>query len=404
MQRVTIDRLSHRGDGIADGPLYAPLTLPGEIVDGTASGTRLSEIRIITPSPRRVRPPCPYFKRCGGCAVQHADDAFVADWKMSVVRKALEGQGLPASIRGIHTSPPRSRRRATLAGLRTKSGALIGFHGRGSDQVIDLADCAVLQPDILALRTFFEALVAVGASRKTAIRLAVTITLDGPDVAVTNAKPLDPDGWAQVVEVATSHDISRLCWNGEIVVERRPPRIALGTTHVVPPPAAFLQATLEGECALQHFVAEACGLANPIVDLFCGVGTFALPLAKQAEVHAVEGDAGMLQALDRGWRHGTGLRQVTTEARDLFRRPLLPSELEQFAAAVIDPPRAGAEAQVRCLADSSVPRIAMVSCNPVTFARDARILTESGFALEWVDVIDQFRWSAHVEIAAALSR
>jgi 23S rRNA (uracil1939-C5)-methyltransferase len=402
--RVTVDRLGHKGDGIAPGPFFVPMCLPGEVVEGVRVGDQLSAPRILTPSPDRVRAPCAQYRRCGGCVIQHASDAFVADWKTGIVRAAMEARGLPAPIRRLHTSAPSTRRRATLSGLRTKSGPLVGFHSRASDTVVAIPDCRVLHPAILAAMPAFEALTALGASRKGQIRLKVLSSDAGIDVAVEDGKPVDPSLWSDLLAVAEAQDLARLTWNAEVLAERRPPAIRIGPATVVPPPGAFLQATSEGEAALRASVVEAVGDAGRLVDLFAGLGTFALPLAAGAEVHAVEGEGAMLAALDRGWRHAPGLHRVTTETRDLFRRPLEPTELARFDAAVIDPPRAGAEAQVGRLAAGGPPRLAMVSCNPVTFARDAQILANDGYALEWIDVIDQFRWSAHVELAAAFTR
>ena len=402
--RVTIERLGHRGDGIAPGPVYVPLALPGEVIEGVLAGDTLDSPRILTPSPDRVRPACAQYRRCGGCVVQHATDRFVADWKIGIVRAALEARGLPAPIRRLHTSPPGTRRRATLSGLRTKSGPLVGFHARASDTVVAIPDCRVLHPAIMAGMPAFEALTALGASRKGQVRIGVLATGTGLDVAVENAKSVDPTLWTGLVGVAEEHDLARLAWNGETLLERRVPAVSLGRAAVAPPPGAFLQATADGEAALQACVSEAVADAARVVDLFSGMGTFALPLAQAAEVHAVEGERMMLAALDRAWRRAQGLRQLTTEARDLFRRPLEPTDMRGFDAAVIDPPRAGAEAQAQRLAAGGPPRVAMVSCNPVTFARDAQILADGGYALEWIDVIDQFRWSAHVELAAAFTR
>lgn len=401
---LTIARLGHHGDGIAEGPVYVARALPGEVVTGEIEGGRIARASIVTPSPDRVAAPCPHYRSCGGCDLQHASDAFVAGWKMDVVRQALAAQGLPAPIRGIATSPPRSRRRAVLHGRRLKAGALVGFHGRASGTLTAVPECHLLTPGIIAALPAIEALVGLAASRKAEVSLAVSETESGLHVALANALPLDAGRFAEAARMAGAADLARLTWNGEPAAERRPPRLRLGPALVVPPPGAFLQATAEGEAALQASILEAVGDAARVVDLFAGLGTFALALAKEAEVHAVEGDGALLRALDGGWRGASGLRRVTTEMRDLFRRPLLPDELVRCDAVVIDPPRAGAEAQTAQLAASRLPRIAAVSCNPATFARDARILTEAGFRLDWIDVVDQFRWSPHVELAAAFSR
>ncbi len=402
--KVTINRLGHLGDGIADGPVFAPRTLPGEVIEGEATGNRIPAPRIVTPSPDRVKPPCAHYKTCGGCDLQHASDDFVASWKTDVVRAALQAQGLDAPILGIATSPPRSRRRATLHARRLKSGALVGFHGRASGTLVSVPECHLLVPEIISGMPAFEALACLGASRKSEIDLAVTETESGLDVSVAGARPLERDDLIIAVDIAQAHDLARLVWNDEIVAERRAPTVRFGRANVPVPPGTFLQATVEGEAALVSSVREAVRGASRVVDLFSGCGTFALPLAEHAEVHAVEGEQVALDALDRGWRTAQGLKRVTTEARDLFRRPLLPDELSRFDAAVIDPPRAGAESQTRALAASPVRRIAAVSCNPASFARDARFLVNAGCRIDWVRVVDQFRWSPHVELVACFSR
>ncbi|MEP3698299.1 MAG: hypothetical protein ABJM74_07460, partial [Marinomonas sp.] len=211
------------------------------------------------------------------------------------------------------------------------------------------------------------------------MRLTVTDTLAGIDLAITGGKPID----REINALLAIYDFARISWDGEPVITKRKPMISLGTSQVSPPPGAFLQATEEGQWALLAAVEEALDDSGPIVDLFAGCGTFAAPLAKFAAVHAVESDGDMLAALDESWRHSTGLRDITTETRDLFRRPLLPDELDRFAGAVIDPPRAGAEAQIVEICQSEIQRIAFVSCNPVTFARDAALLTKAGYKMEW---------------------
>ncbi|ESW62467.1 MAG: RNA methyltransferase [Rhodobacter sp. CACIA14H1] len=404
---LTIDRLGHLGDGIArgpDGPVYIPGLLPGEQVEGTLQGDRLLDPRIVTPSPDRKKPPCPHARTCGGCLMQHASDAFVTAWKEGIVKGALAGQNLDAPFRPTHTSPPNSRRRATLAARKTKGGTLIGFHARGSDLVIPVPQCHLLHPDLLATLPALEALTRAGGSRTTELVLTITRSLSGPDVAVTGGKDLDGPLRMDLARIAESHGLARLTWAGETVALRTAPMQRFGKALVAPPPGAFLQATPQGEAALLHAVTEAVGDAKRIADLFAGCGTFALPLAEKAELLAVEGEAAMIAALDKGWRGTPGLKKLATETRDLFRRPLEPDELRAFDAVVIDPPRAGAEAQFATLSRSTVRVIAAVSCNPVTFARDARTLVNAGWQLDWVQVVDQFRWSAHVELAARFSR
>ncbi|MCE8513137.1 class I SAM-dependent RNA methyltransferase [Ruegeria pomeroyi] len=403
-QEITITRLGHQGDGIAPGPIYVPRTLPGEVVSGTPEGDRLADMRVVTPSPHRVTPPCRHYRACGGCQLQHASDGFVAQWKQEVVHSALTAQGIEAEMRPVHTSPPRSRRRATIAVRRTKKGALAGFHGRASDVITEIPDCQLLDPALLAAIPVAEALAMLGGSRKGVMAVTLTLSDAGLDVAVRGGKPLDGPLEVALGQLAEARGLARLAWEGEVIAMRHPPTQRFGKAAVAPPPGAFLQATRDGEQALLAAVQETVAGARRVADLFAGCGTFALPLAETAEVHAVEGEAAMTAALDQGWRRAAGLKRVTTEARDLFRRPLLPDELAAFDAVVLDPPRAGAEAQVAELARAKPPVIAYVSCNPVTFARDAKTLVQAGYRLNWVQVVDQFRWSAHVELAASFSR
>ncbi len=397
-------RLGHQGDGVAQGPVFAPRTLPGETVSGIAEGNRLTEIRIETPSCERIAPPCRHYRSCGGCQLQHASDRFVAGWKQEFVRAALSAQGLMAELLPIATSPARSRRRATVSVRRTKKGALAGFHARASDVITQIPDCQLLDPALLQGLELVEALAAIGGSRKGELSVTLTQSGKGLDIAVTGGKPLDGPLRAALARACGNARVARMTWQGETLVLRAPPEQVMGVARVVPPPGAFLQATPEGEMALLSTVRQIVGGAVRVADLFSGCGTFALPLAQQARVHAVEGEAAMIAALDRGWRQAPGLKQVTTETRDLFRRPLMPDELARFDAVVLDPPRAGAEAQVAELARSGVGRIAYVSCNPVTFARDAARLHAAGYRLGPVQVVDQFRWSGHIELAAGFTR
>ena len=404
MSEVTITRLGHLGDGIAEGPVFVARTLPGEVVEGDVVDGRITAPRIVTPSTDRVKAPCRHVAACGGCLLQHASDDFVADWKLGVVRAALEAHGLTPNLREIETSAACSRRRATLSMRRTKKGALVGFHAPRSDVITEIPDCQLLDPALIALFPVLREMTVLGGSRKGELSASVTTSLCGPDVAVRGGKPLDRDFITTLGQIAGQYNLARLSWDGEVIVTREAPVQPFGPAHVTPPPGAFLQATPDGEAALLKAVREAVQGAKKVVDLFAGCGTFSLPLAEGAEVHAVEGEGDMLTALDQGWRRAPGLKQVSTEVRDLFRRPMLPDELNRFDAVVIDPPRAGAEAQAIEIAASDVTRVAMVSCNPVSFARDIEILTRAGFALDWVQVVDQFRWSPHVEVAAQLSR
>ncbi len=405
MTEITIETLGAAGDGVAPGPVYAPFTLPGEMVEGDIVDGRMEAPKIDAPSSDRVSAPCPHFRRCGGCAVQHASDSFVADWKRQLVIDALAARGIGnAEVRKTLTSPAQSRRRATFAARRTKKSVQIGFHGRKSDEIIPLSTCKVAHPDLMAAFPAIEACAHLGASRKTALRTTVTRTENGLDIAVEDGKTLEKQALLDAAALADTHDLARLTWNGEILVTRRPPHQRIGPALVAPPPGGFLQATAEGEAALLDAAREAIGAPSKLVDLFSGSGAFSIPFADRTEVHAVEGDAALLASLTKGWKAVGGLARITTEVRDLFRRPLLAEELNTYAAAIIDPPRAGAKAQMEQLAASTIPVIASLSCDAGSFARDARTLIDGGYTLAWAQPVDQFRWSPHVEIAARFHR
>jgi 23S rRNA (uracil1939-C5)-methyltransferase len=402
-----VERLGHLGDGIArgpEGPIFVAQALPGEVVAGEIVADRLADPVIITPSPNRVRPPCPHYRTCGGCIVQHASDEFVADWKAEIIRTALAAQGIQAALRKTHTSPARSRRRAVVAGRRTKKAATVGFHTRARDTVVEIADCQLLRPELINTLPTLRKMTELGASRKGEISFALTLSDAGVEIAASGGKEPDPALFEALGRLAHDADLPRLAWNDVPIASRRPCLQSFGTVQVTPPAGAFLQATKEGEATLVALVREALGNAAQIADLFSGCGTFALPLADTASVHAVEGVSALIGALDAGWRGANGLKPVTSEVRDLFRRPLLSDELNRFDAIVLDPPRAGAQAQVEQLAASRVPLIAYVSCNPISFARDARALLGAGYAIDWIDVVDQFRWSSHVELVARFHR
>lgn len=405
MTRWTIERLGRKGDGVAiSGELraLAPLVLPGEVIEGEPVEGRLTDVKIVTPSDQRVRPACGHYRACGGCSLMHGTDEFLRGWKIGVVEQALRAQGLAAPVAGLHVSPPRSRRRAVLSGRRTKKSALVGFHARASDVIVDIADCHILRPAIQAALPLLRDLTIAGTSRAGELSLCVTETPAGLDVAVTGGKPMDPALFQALAALADQGDLARLSWDGQSIT-RRPAALAMGRAQVVPPPGGFLQATPEGEAALVAAIRDMTRGARRVLDLFAGCGTFSLPLAENAEVHAVEGLAAPLQALDAAARRTPGLHRITTETRDLSRRPLLPDELIHDAI-VIDPPRAGAEAQAREIARSGVERLAWVSCDPVTFARDARILADGGYQIARLFVVDQFRWSPHVETVAEIRR
>lgn len=291
-------RLARSGEGVGDTGARLPFTLPGERVSTAGPGLAA----ILEPSLERVAPPCRHFRTCGGCALQHASDAFLARWKQDLAARALAARGLDAPFRPPHVSPPGARRRAVFAGRRTRKGTLVGFRAARSHTIVAVEECPVSDPALMKAIPALHALTILGASRAGAVRLAVTLSEAGLDVAVSEAKPFEAALRLRLAALAEAHDLARLAWNGETVAARRPATQRLGRARVVPPPGGFLQATGDGASALVEAVREAVGPARRIADLFAGVGTFALPLAEGAEVHAVEADAEALAALDAGWR------------------------------------------------------------------------------------------------------
>ncbi|RMF35654.1 MAG: class I SAM-dependent RNA methyltransferase [Alphaproteobacteria bacterium] len=412
MAEVEVTALGHRGDGIAlldGGRVFVPGSLPGELVRGTVRAGRMGRPEVLRPADARVPPRCPHTGACGGCQLQHASDAFVAGWKRELVRAALVRAGLEAQLPDgrnwpMAVSPPRSRRRAVLSLRRGAAGIEAGFLARAGTALAPIERCEVLHPDILAALPVLRALGGVGLGPSGAARAHVIRSETGLDVDIRDAPPLGRRAMAEAGRIAAGAGLARLTWAGEPVIVARTPEIWLGRARVVPPPGGFLQATAEGEAALTGFVAQHCEGARRIADLFAGCGTFALSLSHRATLHAVEQDAAALEALEAGWRRTGGLKPLTVEGRNLLARPLGTDELAGFDAVVMDPPRAGARAQAGELARSTVPLILSVSCDPASFARDARILVDGSYRMGPILIVDQFRWSARVEIAAVFRR
>ena len=407
MHQFVIDHLGAKGEGVTfkdNQEIYVPFTLPNEVIEGQVEGGRIPKPKIISPSDVRVKAACQHFKSCGGCRLQHFDKEALADWKGAVVSEALAKFDISTEIRPTLTSAPHSRRRATLTGRKTKSGTIVGFHGHASDQIVQIQDCPVLDPKVMVAWPIFEQFVLIGASRKANIKIAVTISDVGLDVSVNEAKSLSPQQNQELSILCADKHISRLVWNGEITFQSTAPFISVEGIKLHLVEGGFLQATEFGQNNLIKAVNDIVADRKNTLDLFSGMGTFSLPLAKSRAVHAVENGRNMLIALQNAADHAKNIHPVTTEHRDLFRRPLMPDELQKFDSIVIDPARAGAFAQCQEIAKSKIDKIAFVSCNPSTFARDAKILTDASFSLNWVQPIDQFLWSPHVELVAEFTR
>jgi len=402
---LTIQKLTSRGEGMAKGPIFVPFALPGEDIVAEVDGERGRLVEVLKPSPDRVAASCPHFGVCGGCAVQTLGAEAYAEWKRGLVVDALRHAGVSAEVAPLRAAWGAGRRRATFhARFDFRGRAWVGFMEARSHTIFEIDACPILAPEmagaVAAAREIAKALASVAKP----LDLVVTGTRTGLDVDARGCGKLDFDTEQALIAVAQELDLARISNHGIVLIERRAPEIPCGRAVVTPPPGSFLQATAAGEETLTSVVAEALSGVKKCADLFSGSGAFALRLAEKAEVFCVESEATALNAALRAARNTQNLRGVKGEARDLFIRPLLPAELEKFDAVVFDPPRAGAEAQAKELARSSVPKIAAVSCNAQTFARDAKILVAGGYALENVIPVDQFLYSPHVELIGIFAK
>ncbi len=416
---LTIDSVGARGDGIArrEGrPVYVPFTAPGDRVRvrlgaRTGEGSAAELVELLAPG-ARVAPCCRHFGACGGCALQHLDAVAYAAAKESQIAAALGQHGLAAAtVAPLLRLPPGTRRRARFALEHPRGGAapLVGFHARASHRIVDMQECAVLHPALLALAGALRRLVPRLSPRGSAGAATATLGDTGIDLLLDLAAPPDLAALEALAGFAEAQDLARLAWRAPEMgapvpaAIRRPPRIVLSGVPVDLPAEAFLQASAAAEAALAAEALAGIGKASRVADLYAGLGTITFALAPRAAVHAVEGAREAAAALTAAAARA-GLQRVTVERRDLEARPLSPAELAPFEAVVFDPPRAGAKAQSAALARSAVPRLVAVSCNPASFARDARLLVDGGYRLERVQPIDQFVWSPHVELVAWFQR
>ena len=413
-ETVTISKLGAQGDGVAygaDGPIYIPFGLPGETVAIARVKNHGTIMSITTPSPERQEPACRHFGpdgvggACGGCSLQHlADDAYLA-FKRGLVIDALKAKGLTPEVGAVIAAHPGERRRVVFAARRTEKELLLGFNQAESHHIVSITECPIASPAITsrldAIRTIGKAM----ATSAEAFRVTVLETLSGLDLSFEGIKGFsDKQRRAAIETVLSLKGIARVSLDGEILVEPVKPVIDFGGVQVAPPPGSFTQATKPAEEAMAQLVLDHVGKAKRIADLFAGAGTFSLRLARVGRVHAVESDDKALKALDHAARNTQGLKPVSIERRDLFRRPLMASELKVYDAVVFDPPRAGAEFQSQEMVRSGVKKIVAVSCNPLTLARDLAILVAGGYRITAVTPIDQFLWSSHVEVVACLEK
>ena len=402
-EEFQIARLGAQGDGIAEtdaGPRYVAFALPGERVQPGVKGLpRL----LSAASADRTAPSCRHFGTCGGCVAQHMGERLYAEWKRDIVVAAFRQRGLEPNVAPLHCMAPGTRRRAVLTARREGKRIALGYHRRKSLDLVDVEECPVLLPDILAK---FSALRAIAAALPPPeVHLTVLWTPAGLDVAVAaGVSRLHATAVAEICRIAAQHRLARVAVDGETIIERAAPALTAAGIDVVVPAAGFVQAVQEAEQTMAHLVLAAVGRPKLVADLFCGIGTFTFHLARHARVLALDRDAAAIAALAAAARRAQRLRPIEARVRDLFREPLSAKELERFHAVVYDPPRAGARGQAEQLSRSKVGTVVAVSCDPGTLARDVRLLVDGGYAIDSVTPIDQFLFSAHVEVVAVLRR
>jgi 23S rRNA (uracil1939-C5)-methyltransferase len=405
---VEIDRLGAQGDGVVerpDGPLFVPFTLPGERVRivVTGDGKHAALLGVLEPNPDRVEPICPHFGVCGGCALQHLEEGAYLSWKRVLVVQALRSRGLDTEVEPVKPVPLGSRRRAAFALRRTPQGLVLGYRRARSHDLIDIDTCPILSPAIVGRLPKLKAVLGPLLGGKRELRVAVTDTETGLDIVVDGVRSKEAVLFKLATEVA-GLGVARVTVGGESLLPGAPPTVRFGASQVKPPPGAFLQASPDAERMMVELVRDGVGRAKRVADLFAGLGTFTLALAGNAAIDAFEADETARAELAEAARHTPKLKPVRALSRDLYRTPLGPAELAAYDAVVFDPPRAGAAAQAEQLAKSKVKSLVAVSCNPGTLARDLRFLVEGGYRLTRVVPVDQFRFSAHVEVVAHLER
>jgi 23S rRNA (uracil1939-C5)-methyltransferase len=410
-EHLTIDHVGHFGDGVvhADGQnVYVPYTLGGETVEVEAvlgHPDRRRLLKVERASPERVAPFCSHFGVCGGCAIQHWDSERYRAWKRNLVVELLAQAKLACDVHPLIDAHGVGRRRITLhARMGTHEVLKVGFAAAGTHDIIPVDRCPILEPGLNGALDAAWALAEPLISTGKPLDIQITATDTGLDVDVRGSGPLPTKMIGTLSGIAEQYGLARLTRHGEMVLQRSPPVIVMGTAQVTLPPGSFLQATAAGEEALAALVSEHCKRGKHVADLFCGVGPFALRLAAKSRIAAFDSDAGAVAALQKAATSTSGLKPVKAEPRDLFRRPLMPQELRDYDTVVFDPPRQGAQAQVTQLAASKVPTVVAVSCNVTTFARDAKILVDGGYTIEGVTPVDQFRHTPHVELVARFSR
>jgi 23S rRNA (uracil1939-C5)-methyltransferase len=401
LQKLNIIDLGSKGDGIASTGRFVPFTLPGEVVELNAEG---GLTKVVKPSPHRVPASCRHFGQCGGCALQHLEQSEYLKWKRQQVLDAFAGEGLESKVADCIAVQSNSRRRATFTASSGTSGVRFGFQARHSHEVVDLEECPVLVSSISNEIEILRKLAVPLLQKTNRLQLAVLACDNGLDIALLEHSVLDDHQRDAISRWAVEHHVARVSHNGEIIVETEHPYLTIAGARLSPPPGSFSQAVAASEQHMIALVQQHLAKSRKVADLFAGFGTFALNIAVKSTVHAVEYEKDSLASLDSTARHISGIKPLTTEQRDLFRRPLQASELEAFDGAIFDPPRAGAEAQAKELARSGIPKIVAISCNPTTLARDVKILVDGGYKIKNITPIDQFLFTPHVEVVVLMER
>lgn len=410
-ERFTIDHVGHFGDGVAlaDGAsIYVPYALGGETVDVLPSPghpDRRALAHVVAASPERIDPFCPHFGTCGGCAIQHWRPEAYRTWKRQLVIDTLQHAGIDCEVGELIDAHGTGRRRMTLHARQSQQGILrVGFAAAGRHEIIAIDHCPILDP---AMHGAIEAANEIAELLRPVSKpldIQVTAADNGLDVDVRGSGPLGTALLTSLSKLAEKHNLARLTRHGELVIMRKPPVVRVGKAQVTLPPGSFMQPTALGETTLAELAFARAKGAKHIADLFCGFGPFAFRLAEKFKVSAFDSDAVAVTALQNAVKLTQGLKPIKAEARDLFRRPLMPQELRDYDGVVFDPPRQGAQAQSQQLAASRIALVVAVSCNPATFARDARILIDGGFKIDSITPVDQFRHTPHVELVARFRR
>lgn len=408
IMELQINAVGARGDGIANsdnGPIYVPFALDGEHIKVNVEKSRGEIIDIIKRNPDRIAPICQYFGVCGGCTTQHMSIHAYKTWKLGILNAALAKEGLEANVSEMTVCQPGERRRVALTAKNTPDGIVLGYHKASTNDIIDIAACPVASPDIeMHLETIRDLAKSV-AQKSKPVQLSILLCDNGLDISASAEFQFN-DAIRQTIiqKTVASKIIKRFSFNDDVLIETEPPKLTLGGVLITPPPGSFVQASKRAEQEMIELVTKHLKSCKKVADLFSGCGTFSFPLAKKSAVHAVEAEEEALVALDRTFRNQHGLKPIFTERRDLFRRPLMRDELKKYQGVVFDPPRAGAELQAKQIARSVVKKVAAVSCNPTTLARDLKILSVAGFRVKSITAVDQFLWSPHIEAVALLER